>query len=242
MNMTCQGKVALMTGGAGKGIGRSVALTLAREGAQIAVNYRTSKDSAEAIVDAIKDGGGEAIAIQADVFTADGCKKLVESAVERFGRIDICVINPGAGWHPRPIEAIDAELALADARQELAPIYHLMPLVLPQMYKRRWGRLIGISLEPGFGSPSYSYNVAKAARTSALMMANVSTRQHGVTVNVISPGPFSEVKSLGQAIELCKHGPGWINRGELAPQDVAEGIAFLCSEAGRFVNRTSLSY
>jgi NAD(P)-dependent dehydrogenase (short-subunit alcohol dehydrogenase family) len=83
---TCEGKVAVVTGAAGGGMGRSIALTLAREGAKVVVNYCTSKESAEAIVDYPGSQGGSAIAVQADVFDPDGCKHLVEAAVEQFGQ------------------------------------------------------------------------------------------------------------------------------------------------------------
>ena len=96
--MTCKSKVALVTGAAGGGMGRSIALTLAREGAKVVVNYRTSEESARAIVDHIGSRGGHAIAIQADVFGADGCKKLVEATIERFGEVDICIVGPGADY------------------------------------------------------------------------------------------------------------------------------------------------
>jgi len=93
--MMCKGKVALITGAAGKGMGRSIALTLAREGAKTVVNYRTSAKAATNIVKSIKDHSGDAIALQADVFTADGCDKLVQDTISAYGQIDICIINPG---------------------------------------------------------------------------------------------------------------------------------------------------
>ena len=130
---TCKDRVAIVTGAAGSGVGRSAALTLAREGAKVVVNYLTSEESANAIVGRIRNGGGQAVAVRADVFTADGCRALVEKTAAEFGRVDICVVNPGAGWHPEPPEKLNAQAALADAHGELAPIYHLLPLVLPGM-------------------------------------------------------------------------------------------------------------
>jgi NAD(P)-dependent dehydrogenase (short-subunit alcohol dehydrogenase family) len=233
--MTCEGKIAVVTGAAGKGMGRSIALTLAREGAKVAVNYRTSEESAKAIVAHIEGRGGEAIAVQADVFEAEGCKKLVDATVERFGRVDICLIGPGGGWHPEPVHQLDAAGALEDARQELAPIYHLMPLVLPGMYKRKWGRLISLALGPPYDSPAYAYNVGKAARAHAFVLASRGAWQKGVTMNSIGPGPVGEIESLEEAIELCDHGPAWQKRTNVTPQDVAESVAFLCSEAGSFI-------
>lgn len=238
----CLDRVAIVTGAAGKGMGRSTALTLAREGAKVVVNYRSSADAAGEIVDHIVAHGGEATAVQADVFTSEGCRGLVDAAVARFGRVDICIISPGAGWHPEGPSKVNAEAALDDARAELAPIYYLIPLVLPGMYQRNWGRVVGISLSPALDSPAYAYNVAKGARTAALKLMPRETRKHGVTVNVIAPGPVDEIGSLTAAVEQSDQGPAWQSREAVSPQDIAEGIAFLCSDAGRFISGTELVY
>jgi len=233
--MTCEGKVAIVTGAAGSGMGRSIALTLARENAKVVVNYRTSGESAKTIADHIESRGGSAIAVQADVFEADGCKKLVDAAVERFNQVDICVVGPGGGCHPEPIDRLNPTATLEDVHRETAPLFYLMPLVLPDMYKRKWGRLIGIALHPTKLPPAYSYNVGKAARAQALLLAQNQAWSCGVTVNIIAPSPVPAIKSLEEAIEQCDHGPSWQKRTTTSPQDIAESIAFLCSEAGRFV-------
>ncbi len=240
--MELKDKVALVTGSAGNGIGRSIALTLAREGAKVAVNYRTSKDKAQAIVDHLKSRNGDIIAVEADVFEADGCKNLVNTTIERFGRIDICVVNPGAGWHPEPVDKLNSFTAIEDVQHEVAPFFHLMPLVLPQMYERKWGRIIGISLLPPYDSPAYSYNVGKAARTHAFLLARDEAWRNGVTINVIAPGPVPAIESLTEAIEQCDHGPAWQKRSNTSPQDIAETVAFLCSDSGRFVSGCVLPF
>lgn len=240
--MTNNLPVALITGAAGSGMGRSVALTLAREGARVVVNYCTSAESAKAIVAHIGARGGQALAVQADVFTPQGCRALVDATVERFGQVDICVIGPGGGWHPAPPEELDVAGALEDVHHELAPLYHLMPLVLPGMLERRWGRLIGLAMHPVKVSPAYAYNVGKAARVQAMLLAAEQAWPGQVTVNVMAPGPVAHIGDLATAVELCDHGPAWQQRTNITPQDVAEGVAFLCSEAGRFVTGCVLPY
>jgi len=240
--MKLKGKVALVTGSAGNGMGRSIALTLAREGAKVAINYRTSKDEAQAIVNHIKSRDVDAIAVEADVFEADDCINLVNTIIEHFGQIDICVVNPGAGWHPEPIDKLDSSAAIEDVQHEVGPFFHLMPLVLPQMYKRKWGRVIGIALLPPYDSPAYSYNVGKAARTHALLQARDEAWNNGVTVNIIAPGPVSAIESLTEAIEQCDHGTAWQKRTNTSPQDIAESVAFLCSDAGRFITGCVLPF
>jgi NAD(P)-dependent dehydrogenase (short-subunit alcohol dehydrogenase family) len=234
--MMCEGKVAIVSGAAGRGIGRSIALTLAREGASVVVNYRTSVDSARAIVNHVASQGGRAAAFQADITQQDQCRALVDFATQEYGTIDICIIGPGGGWNPQSIEELDSMAALDDAHKELAPIYHFMPLVLPSMYERKWGRLIAIGLIPPFDSPAYAYNVAKAARTQALLIARDSAWQNGVTVNTVAPGPVGEIENLEQAIDYCGHGPAWTGRATTSPQDIAESVAFLCSESGNFIS------
>ena len=238
----CEGRVAIVTGAAGKGMGRSIALTLAREGASVLVNYRTSADSAAAVVRHIESQGGKAAAFQADVCQKDQCRAMCEEAVQRFGRIDICVVGPGGGWHPEAIDKLDSTAALDDAEKELAPLYNLMPLVLSPMFAQKWGRLIGISLLLSKPSPSFAYDAGKAARTHALLRACGAAWPHGVTVNVIAPGPVRELGSLEDAVELCGHGPKWSDRKNVTPQDIAEGVAMLCSESGRFITGCELPF
>jgi len=240
--MKLEDKVALVTGSAGNGMGRSIALTLAREGAKVVVNYRTSGGAAQTIVNHIKNPKGDAIAVEADVFEADGCKNLVNATMEHFGRIDICVVNPGAGWHPEPIDKLDSAAAMEDIQHEVAPFFHLMPLVLPQMYKRKCGRMIGIALLPPYDSPAYSYNVGKAARVHAMLKARDEAWRHGVTVNVIASGPVPAIESLAEAVEQCEHGPAWQSRANTSPQDIAESVAFLCSDAGKFITGCVLPF
>ena len=240
--MNCEGKVALVTGAAGNGLGRSIALTLAREGACLIVNYRNSETNAKAIVEHIESCGGSATAIPADVFEAEGCQKLVQATIERFGQIDICIIGPGGGWHPEPIDSLVPEAALEDLRQESEPLLHLMPLILPGMYARQWGRLIGIATHPVKLSPAYAYNTGKAARMHALLLAQDQAWARGVTVNVIAPGPVAGIPDLDGAIEQYRHGTAWQERADVSPQDIAEGVAFLCSESGRFITGCVLPY
>lgn len=240
--MICKGKTAIVTGAAGDGMGRSIALTLAREGANVVVNYLTSSESAAAIVAHIESQGSSAAAFQADITRQDQCEALVEAAIGTFGKVDICIIGPGAGWNMETIDKINSDSALDDAHKELAPIYHLMPLILPGMYERKWGRLISIALVPPCNSPAYSYNVAKAARTHAFEIARDAAWEKNVTVNTIAPGPVSKIESLELAIEQCSHGTAWHERASTSPQDIAESAAFLCSESGSFISGAVLPY
>ncbi|MBD3240339.1 MAG: SDR family NAD(P)-dependent oxidoreductase [Chitinivibrionales bacterium] len=241
--MQCTGRVALVTGSS-NAIGRSIALTLAREGARVVVNCRTSTADADALVNHIVSAGGEAVAALGDVYTKEGCEAVFEAARKAFKKVDICIISPGAGWSPEGrISKLDAEAAIAEVEREVAPVYRLMKLVLPGMYKRKWGRIIGISLALNPGSPSFAYDVAKAARTQLLLKASRGESwANGVTVNIIAPGPVAACKTLEEAAAQCEHADAWLSRSTTSGQDIAEGIAFLCSEAARFVTGCELTY
>lgn len=240
--MTLDGKVALVTGAAGDGMGRSIALTLAREGAAVVINYRTHRAPAEAIVAHIEAQGGRALSVHADVFEVDACQRLVEMATAHFGQLDICIINPGGGWNPQPLEQIRGDDVMEAVRRELAPLYNLLPLLLPAMNARKWGRFIALGLCPPFNSPDHVYNVGKAARTAAVQVLRQRVAGQGVTVNTIAPSDTPGFASLAEAIEQCAHGPSWQQRTHTTPQDIAEGAAFLCSDAGAFLNGMVLAY
>ena len=240
---SCENKVALITGSS-TGIGRCVALTLAREGAAIAINYRTSESAANELVNHIRSRGGRAFALQADVYNQDGCRRLVSTTTEALGPIDIAVISPGAGWRMGPIDQLEPAGAVDDVKHEVAPLFTLMPLLLPVMYARKWGRLLGMSmlLDHAYNVHALGYQVGKSARTAALRFTRDQAFKHNVTVNVIAPGPVSKPDTLAKAVELCDHGPAWQQRADLTAQDIAEGIAFLCSEAGAYITGAELPY
>ncbi|MEE4195910.1 MAG: SDR family NAD(P)-dependent oxidoreductase [Anaerolineae bacterium] len=234
--MKLMGKTALVTGAAGNGLGRSIALTLAREGANVVVNYRSSTDKAQQIVDHITAGGGKAAAVQGDVFTAEGVNALVEGAKATFGPIEICIIGPGGEFHVTPLDQTDAATALKNVQDETAPLFHLMGIVLPGMVDRNWGRIIGIGTHPEKLSPSFTYNAGKMARMQALLLMRDECWQHGITVNILAPGPVMPVESFDDAVELMQHGAAWQNRKNVTPQDAAETVAFLCSDAGDYIS------
>ena len=134
-----------------------------------------------------------------------------------------------------PITKLKVNEALEDVRQELSPLYNLMQSVLPSMYERNWGRFIAISLEPSYSSPAYAYNVAKAARSHAVLLAAEQAWKHGVTMNVICPGPVASIETLEAAIEQCENSESRKNRKKVTPQDIGETVAFLCSDVGKFI-------
>jgi len=235
-------KVALVTGASGNGIGRSIALTLAREGFAVVVNYLNNQLNANEVVRSIIDHGGNAIAIRANVFVKEDCVKLVTQIINHFGTIDICILNPGANWNAEPLMNLKSDLALQDVVQEISPLYYLLPLVLKDMGLRKWGRIIGMASNMDIPSPSYAYNTAKLSRINALKLAVPHAWQIGVTVNIIAPGPVNGFSNLSEAENHCYHSGEWTERKQVTPQDIAEGVAFLCSNSARYITGCVLPY
>lgn len=240
--MAFEGKVAVVTGASGAGMGRSIALTLAREGFAAVVNYRANRDGAEEIAAHIRMRGGEAVAAQGDVFTEAGCAGLFSAALTAYRRVDVVVIGPGADFHGEKPDKLMSALAVRDAKQELAPVYNLLPLALTEMAKRKWGRIVGIASNMDIPSPAYAYNVAKMGRIDALRLAVGDAWKAGVTVNAVAPGPVEPFKTFEDACAHCYRTRKAAARGKVTPQDVAEGVAFLCSAAADYVSGCVLPY
>lgn len=91
-------------------------------------------------------------------------------------------------------------------------------------------------------SPSYSYNVSKSGRIEALKLAVNEAWKMGVTVNIIEPGPVDEITSLEETYAYCSHSKEWLDRNKITPQDIAEGVAFLCSHSAKYITGCILPY
>ncbi len=236
------GKTAIITGASGSGMGRSIALTMAREGFAIVVNYLKNIKSADEIATYIEDRGGKAMTVQSNIFIKEECEKLVGDTIDFFGRIDVCIIGPGANWNPESLSDLNSIKAIQDINQETTPVYNLLPLLLKNMEKRSWGRIIGIASNMDIPSPSYSYNAAKIARIETLKLAVSEAWKKGVTINIIAPGPVDEIPSFKTACDYCDHIEEWNGRKKVTPQDIAEGVAFLCSDSGKYITGCILPY
>ena len=240
--MRQNGKTALVTGAVGLGMGRSIALTLARDGFAVALNYRNNQRAAEELAFSIQQRGGRAVMVQGDVFRQEECEALVQATVTELGRLDVCVIGPGADWNPESLTRLQPEKALRDVVQEVAPIYYLLPHALLEMQKRKQGRIIGLASNLGIPSPSYAYNTAKAARIEALKQAVDSAWKQGVTVNLIAPGPVDAFADPQTAEQFAARAEAWQTRDRVTPQDIAEGVVFLCSDAACYITGCVLPY
>jgi NAD(P)-dependent dehydrogenase (short-subunit alcohol dehydrogenase family) len=234
--MELEGRVALVTGASGRGMGRSIALTLAREGADVVVNFKERADRAQAVAKAIEGMGRRALPQQADVADADAVDAMVRAVRRHFGRLDIVVCSAGGSWQPRDITEIEPAHWREVLAEEIDAAFHLIRAALPGMRRRRWGRIVlvgGLDADDWrYGPPEapFDYPLGKAGRHWLARTLGPREIERGVTINAVAPGPIGYV-SLDRARKLAAGG-GRPSR-EPTPQDVAEVVAFLCSQRTR---------
>jgi len=229
-------KVAIVTGGSG-GIGRAVALRLARDGFAVVVNYAGNAAKAEGVVEEIKSAGGHAIAVQADVADAADVEYLFKKTLETFDRIDV-VVNSAGIMPLSPIAKSDVEIFDRVINTNLRGTF----LVLAQaaQHVSEGGRIIVFSssvLAKSF--PSYGpYIASKAGVEGLVRVLNNELRGRNITVNAVAPGPvatelFLKDKTAVQIEQFSKLAP--LERlGQ--PEDIANVVFFLAGPDGAWVN------
>jgi len=180
-------RVALVTGGS-RGIGRAVAISLAEAGATVAVNYREKSAKAEAVAQAIRDKGGRAMAIAADVSKTAEVARMV-SAVERdLGPVDVLVNNAGIGII-RSIDDLTEEDFDLTIAVNLKSVFLCTQAVIPGMRQRKWGRIVNISsgAARGAGGIGPHYNASKAGMEGLTRGYAARLVKDGITVNAVAP-------------------------------------------------------
>lgn len=238
------GRTAIVTGSTGEGMGRQIAWTLAREGANVVLNYGTYRRGATAAAKAVAECerlGGKAIAVQADTRKEADVVKLVKAAQEAFGPVHIAVANAGGDYIERTLD----KTRLADWKKvvdaELDGAFLLAREVLPGMRKRKDGRLVFISWDRA-AAPSalpYDYAVGKAARDVLASKLAHAERANGILVNTVAPG-YTPYPSDAESRDLVRHGKAWTARTRSWNQDIAEQVLWLCREETRFVTGSRL--
>jgi len=244
MDLQLDGKVALVTGGA-RGIGRGIALTLAGEGAKVAVNYRTRADAAEEVVGRIREQGGGAEAFQADVGSYADVEGMVARVLERFGRIDILVNNAGIVSR-KPILEVPLEEWDRVVHTNFYGCFHCSRLVGQHMLARGGGgKIVSISSIHGRVAKASlgPYCSTKAAIDMFSKQLAVELAPHKINVNVVASGTITtdiniplykstkpEDIALRQAV-LSRVPWGVIGD----PEDIGRAVAFLASDAARYI-------
>jgi NAD(P)-dependent dehydrogenase (short-subunit alcohol dehydrogenase family) len=247
-----EGRVALVTGSTGGGMGRSIALTLAAHGADIVLNHGTyhqddnAQAAAEAVAQAIRDVGCGVLFSKADTRKAGEVEEMVSQARETFGKIDILVNNAGGDWVPGDIVDADPEAFRGVVEAEAFGAFLSTRACLPLMRQHRWGRIISMgAYDAGIWADGpLSYAIGKGSRALLTRHLALRERKHNITVNLINPGPGHTFgfETLGDALSYARHDTAWQNRRKATPQDIADAVLYLCREEARFVTGSHLAF
>ncbi len=237
---TLEGTVVVITG-AGRGIGRAIAIELGQGGAKIVVNYAHSKESAEELVQWLKEHGSqEVMAIQADVSDSTQASSLINKAVQRFGRIDALVNNAGINID-RSLMNLTVEDWNTVLQMDLHSYFYTVKAAVPYFMKQESGKIINISSFVGqagnFGQANYS--AAKAGIIGFTKTAALELARSNVTANAICPGfietemyrsvPDKVKEAILQRIPLGRVG---------TPQDVARAVRYLIVDGDYITGQT----
>ncbi|MBT6276641.1 MAG: 3-oxoacyl-ACP reductase FabG [Chromatiales bacterium] len=228
--------VALVTG-AGKNIGRAIAERLARDGAAVVVNGRTDEAAVQEVVASIKEAGGRAVGVMADVSQPDGAAKLVSRTVCAFGGLDVIVSNAGlrrqtpllemdfAEWREILSVALDGAFLLAKA-------------AVPHLIERGGGAFIGLS---GVSTHSGTINRAhvSASKSGLEGLMRAMSREfapHGITCNCVAPGAIDTVRGVSAGTLPPAATVANIPLGRKGtPDEIAAAVALLASPEGRYI-------
>lgn len=238
MSDDLRGKSAVITG-SGRGIGRGIALALARRSCNIAVNYFRHREEAEATVADIEALGAHAIAVKAHVGRDEEAQALVQAAVDRFGGVDIFVGNAASGVL-RPITEIDDKAWEWTVNINARSILVGVQAAVPYMRRAGWGRVITVT---SIGSrrvfPEYGVvGVSKAAIEALTRYLAVELAPDNIVANCISPGVVitGALDFFPRREEMIAYAEQNTPAGRLVtPEDVGEVAAWLCTDAARMI-------
>lgn len=236
------GQVALVTG-ASRGIGRAIALKLASRGAKVVVNYQSNAAAAQEVVEEIKSQGGEAIAVQGDVRNAEDGQRIVDKAVEAFGRLDILVNNAGTIRDTLLMRMKEEDWDIV-LDTNLKGAYHCTKAAHRQMLKQKQGRIINITSISGLvgqaGQANYSASKAGLIGFTKAVAKELGSRS--ITVNAVAPGyvPTDLTASLPKELVDFFLQLTPLGRAGTA-EDVANAVAFLASKEAEFITGQVLS-
>ena len=229
-------RTAVVTG-ASRGIGRAIALRLAKDGAFVVVNYNGSEESAAETVKQIEAAGGQAEAVRCDVSDFEAAEAFFKDVAERHGRIDILVNNAGItrdGLLMRMTEE-DFDQVL---RVNLKGAFNCIRHVSRQMLKQRSGRIISISSVSGvMGNPGQAnYCASKAGIIGLTKSAARELASRGITVNAVAPGCVDTDMTRVLSDEVRERATAQIPLGYFGkPEDIASAVSFLASEAAGYI-------
>ena len=243
MKIDLSGRTALVTG-AGRGIGRAIALSLAEAGADIAVNYRSDAESADKAVAEIQALGRKAKAYRASVESWDDDQAMVAEVLKDFGGVGILVNNAGIASRGQTVADTDpAEMERVVRVHAFGPHY-LSKLLIPQMRSQGRGDIVMISSVATLGMAGRGgpYNMGKAAMEALALTIAKEEREHGIRCNIVAPS--LTVTEMGRRLTRATTGLEDIHDldarspfGRVStPEDVAAAVTWLVSSANPYAN------
>lgn len=228
-------KTAIITG-ASRGIGAAIAQRLAGDGANVIVNYANSARSADDVVASIRNEGGKAVAIQADISSTQGIRTLFDAAEEQFGKVNI-LINNGGVLELAPLKDFDDERFEREVAVNFGGTFRGLREAANRLADG--GTIVNFSTSVvGTKLPAYGvYAATKAAVETMTHIASKELAARKITVNAVAPGPVAtELFLNGKSEELIDRLTSTIPAGRLGePDDIADVVAFLVSDAARYV-------
>jgi len=241
MTKPLKDKVAIVTGSS-RGIGAEIARTLGHAGAKIIVNYSKNEAAAEAVCEAIAIVGSDALAVQADVSNPADVRKLFNTAIERFGRVDILVNNSGVLVSKRMAEISDEEFDRVLNINVKGVFYALRQAAFRLA---DGGRVVSLSstvtrlMLPNYGA----YAASKGAVEQLTRVFAREVGERGITANIVSPGPVNtEMFTTGKSEETIKRMAAMSFLGRVGePEDIARVVLFLVSEEAGWVTGQNIS-
>ncbi len=237
-----EGRVALVTGG-GRGIGRAIAVRLAREGAKVAISYRSNDEAAEETRKLVLEAGAECEAIKGDVAEAADVEALVKGVGEAFGPVEILINNAGTTRDNILMRMKDAEFDDVIATN-LKGTYLCTRAVLRGMVRARWGRIINISSVVGLlgnvGQANYAASKAGIIGFTKSTAREVANR--GITANVVAPG-YVETELTGVLSEgVKKRILNQVPAGRFGEtEEIAEAVAFLAGDGAAYITGQTIT-
>lgn len=229
-------KVAVVTGSS-RGIGRAIALKLAAGGAKVVVNFRNDAVAAEEVVRRIRDGGGDAEAVQADVSQVAEAQGLIDSAKKAFGRVDILVNNAGTTRDTLIVRMSEEDWDLV-LDTNLKGTFNCIKAASRQMMRQRYGRIVNVTSVAGIcgNAGQANYASAKAGIIGLTKTVAKELGGRGITCNAVAPGLVHTDLTASLPADLVQaaidHTP--LGRTGTA-EDMAAAVAFLASDDASFV-------
>ncbi|MCM1184464.1 MAG: 3-oxoacyl-[acyl-carrier-protein] reductase [Roseburia sp.] len=230
------GKTALVTGAA-KGIGREIALTLARNGATVIVNYNGSKERAEAVVREITDNGGSAEAMQCDVADFAASEALVKAVLEKYKKVDILVNNAGV-TRDNLIMRMSEEDYDTVVNTNLKGAFNMIKHLSRSFIKQRGGKIVNITSVSGVlgNAGQANYSASKAGLIGLTKSVARELASRGVNVNAVAPGFIDTDMTSGMAQEAREELSGMIPMGKIgSTADVANLVLFLAGSQSDYI-------